>query len=235
MDAPSVIRRRQGALLAIGLAPFVALGAGQCARPSAPAAKWPPGTVLTLNGVPLTEAEIDQIGSGFALLEPQDSILQLRRLALSTVIFPGIAARDIDPNRREEALRMARAWKHDLESGTLPSGPLSGPMEVETRGTFPDLGFEVWRAALDAEPGRWSEVIESPGAFHLMRVKKREEGALPALVRFTIGAFHFPYLDPPTGRAAIEAALDRSHLTLLDESWREAVPPAWLYRLHANP
>jgi len=34
--------------------------------------------------------------------------------------------------------------------------------------------------------------------------------------------------------ADIEAALDRSRLTILDEAWRDAVPAALRYRLHAE-
>ena len=79
-------------------------------------------------------------------------------------------------------------------------------------------------------------MFESPGSFHLLRVKSREEGSLPSLTRFTIGLFSFPYLDGETARADIEAAIDRSHLIILDDAWRDAVPAALRYRLHAeNP
>jgi len=78
-------------------------------------------------------------------------------------------------------------------------------------------------------------VIETPGAFHVLRVKKREEASHPAAVRFILGSFEFPYLDAGSARADIEASLDRSKLLFIDDSWRETVPLAWRHRLRAEP
>lgn len=201
------------------------------ARPARPA-----GTVLVVNDVPILADEVDRIGSDYALLEPQDSLLQLRRLAIATTIVPRIAVQGIDPERRTRARELAESYRASLLAEALPSGPLAGPMEEERTGDFIGLGFALWRTALPLPPGTWSEVLESPGCFHLLRVKTREEGSLPSLTRFTIGIFDFPYLDADTARADIEAAIDRSHLIILDEAWRDAVPAALRYRLHAeNP
>lgn len=196
----------------------------------------PAGTVLVVNGVPILAEEVDRIGSDYALLEPQDSLLQLRRLALANAILPTIAARAIDPDGRTRARELAESYRAALLAGELPSGPLSGPMELERSGQFTDLGFLLWRTAMPLQPGTWSEILESPGSFHLLRVKSREEGSLPSLTRFTIGLFHFPYLKPETAHTDAEAAIDRSQLIILDETWRDAVPYALRHRMHAeNP
>jgi hypothetical protein len=219
------------------LACLAACGKSPAAAP-APAPPDPPpaGTVMVMNDVPIRAAEVDEIASAYASLEPQDTPAQLRRLALSNSFFPRIAAASIAPERRAAALDLARSYREALEKGGLPPGPLAGPMEVELTGVFLDLGFEFWRVALGLEPGTWSPVFETPGSFHLLRVKSRKESSLSSLTRFTIGTFDFPYLDGATVRTDIEAALDRSHLKILDESWRDAVPPAWRYRFQVeNP
>jgi hypothetical protein len=224
---------------------FVSIVLGGCspsglAAPSAgarvPGEAWPAGTVLVLNEVPIRAEEVDAVGSAFATLEPQDTLLQLRRLALTNSIFPRIAAMGIDPAGRKTVHELAVSYLAALRGGGLPPGPLTGPIENERSGIFKELGFEIWRTAIDLEPGRWSEILESPGSFHILRVKSRKEGSLASLTRLNIGAFDFPFIQAETARADIEAALDRARLTILDPDWRDAVPAAWRYRLHVeNP
>lgn len=220
--------------------PLLALAALAACSKAAPAAAppqsrtWPAGSVLALNDVPIRADDVDPIASTFAVVEPQDTPTQLRRLALSNSIFPRLAASGIDPDRRAAALKLAQSYREALERGDLPSGPLLGPMEIEREGAFKDLGFEFWRVAIDLAPGVWSPILETPGSFHILRVKSRKESSHPARTRLTIGAFDFPYLEAATARADIEAALDRSRLTILDENWRDAVPAALRYRFHAE-
>jgi len=217
---------------------LVLVGALACneAEERAAVCSHPAGTVLLVNDVPIRAEEVDRVGSDYALLEPQDSLLQLRRLALATTILPTIAAQGIDPEARTRARELAESYRAALVAGEMPSGPLAGPMELERSGRFSELGFLLWRNALPLQPGTWSEIFESPGSFHLLRVKSREEGSLPSLTRFTIGLFHFPYLKAETAQADTEAAIDRSRLSILDESWRDAVPASFRYRMHAeNP
>lgn len=221
--------------------PLLALAAvPACSKPAAPAPApaqartWPAGSVLALNDVPIRADDVDPIASTFAVVEPQDTPTQLRRLALSNSIFPRIAASGIDPARRAAALKLAQSYRDALERGDLPSGPLPGPMEIEREGAFKDLGFEFWRVAIDLAPGVWSPILETPGSFHILRVKTRKESSHPGRTRLTIGAFDFPYLEAATAKADIEAALDRSRLTILDDTWRDAVPAALRYRFHAE-
>ena len=190
--------------------------------------------MLVLNDVPIRAEEVDEACAPFALLEPQDTPLQLRKLALTGTVFPRVAAASIDPARREEARALAESYRRALESGAMPAGPLAGPMEVERTGTFREIGIVLWHAALDLEPGRWSAVLETPGSFHVLRVKDRKDSSLASLTRLTIGAFDFPFVQAETAKADLEAALDRAHLTILDPEWRDAVPAAWRYRLHVN-
>jgi hypothetical protein len=211
-----------------------------CSKPAAPvesaarAKTWPAGTVLVLNDVPIRAEDVDPIASSFAMVEPQDTPTQLRRLALATSIFPRIAATGVDPARRAEALKLAQSYRESLDKGGFPEGPLPGPMEIEREGVFKDVGFEFWRVAIDLAPGTWSPILETPGSFHILRVKSRKESSHPGGTRLTIGAFDFPYLDAATARSDIDAALDRSRLTILDDTWRDAVPALLRYRFHAE-
>jgi hypothetical protein len=211
------------------------LTAAACAKsaPAAAAPSWPAGTVLAVDGVPISAEEVDRVGSAFASVEPNDSVSQLRRLALTNVIFPRIAAANANSKRRAEALALAESYRAALVDGTLPSGPLAGPMEVERTGKLLDIGLEVWSFALDAEIDRWSPVLETAGSFEVARVKKRTPGPSPGWTRFTVGLYDFPYVDDDR-RKAIDEAIDRSRLVIVDESWREVVPTAWIYRMRGG-
>lgn len=202
-----------------------------CEKLGPPPPTWPAGTVLALNGVPISAGDVDDVASWYARLQPEDSPAQLRRLALSNVIFPRIAARGVDPELREKMRALARAYKIALDSGTLPPGPLTGPMENERKGIYGALGLEAWSTALDARPGRWSSVIETPGAFEIVRLKERGKQGAAIAIELTLGVFDFAWIDPSKSRPTIDAALDHSKLVFVDESWRDYVPTLWQYRL----
>jgi len=227
------LARRALATSSLALALACSKPASATASKPAPAA-FPAGTVLVMNDVPIRADEVEELASEYAMLEPHDTPTQLRRIALSLTIFPRIAAAAIDAGRRAGAQKLAEAYRAELKNGDMPPGPLTGPMENEHTGAFADLGFDFWRMAKDLQPGSWSPVFEAPGCFYVLRVKTRKEGSLPSLTRLTIGTFAFPYLDAATAQADIEAALDRSRLTILDDTWRDAVPAALRYRFHVE-
>ena len=219
---------------ALGALVLAALALG-CDRAPAKHA-YPSGTVLALSGTPILAADVDEICGWFALLEPLDSTLQLRRLALTNVIFPRIAAQNADPKLRAEALARAHAWREAIVAGTLPNGPLAGPMEQERTGIMLDLGMEVWNAGLTLPIGAWSDVIETAGCFHVLKVKQHVTTATPGTDKLTLAIFDFPYLDAANAAKSINAEIDRATLEFVDENWREAVPTAWQYRMRGgNP
>ena len=210
---------------------------GACAKqaPPAGAPSWPAGTVLALNGEPISAAEVDRIGSAFASLEPTDSLAQLRRLALTNVIFPRIAGATANAEQRARARKTADEYRAMLTGGTPAPAPLAGPGETDHEGRMLDIGLDIWIYALDAEIDQWSPVIETVGAFQIARVKKRVDGPSPAWTRFTVGVYDFPYVEGDRHKA-VDEAIDRSRLVFVDESWREFVPTAWIYRMrHGAP
>jgi hypothetical protein len=215
---------------------IAAIAGGACEKPAAPApaASWPAGTVLVMNGQPISAEEVDRIGADFAQVEPHDSLTQLRRLALTNVIFPRIAAATAYADRRAQMLSQAQSYREALAAGNLPSGPLAGPMEIEHKGGLLDIGMEIWHYALDAQIDRWSPVLETVGSFQIARVRKRWPGRTPALTQFVVGVFDFRYADTSHNRKAIEDAIDHSRLVIVDEAWREIVPTAWIYRMRGE-
>ncbi|MBK7642885.1 MAG: peptidyl-prolyl cis-trans isomerase [Planctomycetes bacterium] len=195
-----------------------------------PAKSWPAGTVLALDGQPILESEVDEAAGMIALLEPRDSIVQLRRLALTNIVLPRCAARAIDPAARDEALRLATQWRTTLDKGLDPAAPAPGPQMLEKQGRILDLGIELWTAAFQSEDGHWTPILETAGCFHIARVQERSTAQLPGQVELTIQSYDFPYVPKDQARAQIDAQLDRSKLEYVDESWRELVPTAWQYR-----
>ena len=220
-------------MAAVSVVGGLALGACTKAAPATVAPSWPAGTVLVLDGEPISAAEVDRVGSAFATVEPTDSLAQLRRLALTNVIFPRIAAATANAERRASARALAEEYRAALTAGTTAPAPLAGPGEVDHEGRMTEIGLEVWCFALDAEIGKWSPVLETVGAFQIARVKKRVDGPSPGWTQFKVGVYDFPYVDGDRHKA-VDEAIDRSRLVFVDESWREVVPTAWIYRMRGG-
>lgn len=214
---------------------------GACS-PSAPAqpkepvthANLPPGTVMVLNDVPIRAEEIDTVAGWFARFEPQNSLTQCRRLALTNTIFPRIAAQGLDPARRERARQQALEYERAIRDGTLAPGPIAGPMEFEREGSAKQIGLDAWAATVDAQPLVWSSVHETPGSFEIVRLKERGHEASALWVRLKVGVLEFPYIDEVGGFQQISAALDASKLVILDPAWKDDVPIVWQQRLHVD-
>jgi hypothetical protein len=186
--------------------------------------------VLALNGVPITQDDVDEVAGWYAMLEPQFALPHLRRLALSNVVFPKWAARTAEPDRRREAEATARTALEACRAGSPPAEPALRPSE----GNWRDIDLAIWRGVLDVAPGTWSEVIESPGCFHVARVDEQKPGRTPRETTFVLSVLDFPYLDATKGPAALDAAIDRSQLAFVDPAWRDVVPTLWQHRMHGE-
>ncbi|MFM7281077.1 MAG: hypothetical protein ACKO32_04775, partial [Planctomycetia bacterium] len=81
---------------------------------------------------------------------------------------------------------------------------------------------------------QWTGVLETAGAFHIVRPVKLGEGDIPALIEVTVEVYDFPYLDPEQARNQIATQLDRSKLESFDPAWLELVPTAWRHRLRGT-
>lgn len=219
------------------LAGACALGLGCDRGPAssaAPAPAWPAGTVLVMNDTPITAAEVDRFAEVYARLEPAFVEAQCRRLALTNVIFPLVAAQGIDPEARGKAKALADEYARAAAHGASLDGPLAGPTVLQRSGTWKQIGLEAWLAVVDLQDSSWSAVMETPGAFQIVRLDRRGKQAVPQDLVLDLSVVEFPYLQAEGVRARIDAALDQARLRFVDPAWRDFVPTAWQHRLRAD-
>lgn len=200
------------------------------------AAAFPAGTVLTLNGAPIRADEVDAIGSIVARVEVQHTLPNLRRIALTNVILPRVAARQLVGEEKYAAARaLADSWHATLARGETQPAPMAGPPEEVLEGGLLQIGLEVWNWAIDAPLETWSEPIETVGAWRLARVLERSAGMRPADVKLKVEVRTFVWDAAASFRKDVEDQLDRSKLEFVDETWRDVVPTLWQRRLRGSP
>lgn len=195
---------------------------------------WPEGTVVAVNGIPISAAEVDRYADLLAYVDPSSTRNNLRRVALTRVLFPGVVARAHAPELRAAQLERAREVHELLEpGGDPPPGPLA-PQPVRLEGSWLELGPVLGPAAMEAELGTWSPLLEAIGAWCFFRLLERDENALPIEKHLAIELFRFPYLPEVEARDIVEAGLDRAELVVVDPAWREIVPLAWSHRMRGG-
>ncbi|HJO25675.1 MAG: hypothetical protein CMK00_09035 [Planctomycetes bacterium] len=200
--------------------------------PAEPPPSWPEGTVLALDGVPIDGAWVGECADLLANVEPAASPNQRKRLALTNLIFPLMASRKLNPERRTANAELAAEYLVELSSGAENfDGPVVGPRLRTVTGGLTELGLVAWGRSWNMELGEWSPVCESIGTFEVFQLVDRQDGALPGQVRFTVNLVEFPWLDPQAPRIEVETVLDASRLTIVDPAWNQIVPGFWRHRL----
>ncbi len=212
------------------------LGAPGCTPEAAPAPAaatpvQPPGTVLLVDDLPLTAAEVEPLCRDIRALYPEYSPLHARRLALTNEFLPRRAARASAPERWREARDACERAGPELGRAGQPGGPV--PMRIE--GRFKNLGLGLWSAARHLPTGEWSAPLEFPGRWLRVRVESRVESDDPLLEQLTLAYFEFPYVPTEDPAGVVQAAIDRARLRLLDPEFAEAVPEAWKHRMGGSP
>jgi hypothetical protein len=207
------------------------------AGPTVPAAlerraDWPEDTVVAVEGLPITAAEVDAASVWVERIDRKASPDHLRRLALTNVVLPAKLARLLAPDEHARALEEARGALAQLRAGTWigPPGP-DGALGRREAGTFQLLGIPVWGVAHDLPEGEWSEPLELAGRVVLVRRLGRTPAPVPLAVELQVDLLEFPYLDQQSAAADLEAAYDRFRLTLVDPAWRTLVPELLQYRM----
>jgi hypothetical protein len=195
---------------------------------------WPAGTVLALDGTPITADEVDAIGSIISRTEPEYVLTQLRRIALTNAIFPKVAAIQLAGPRYASARTTAAALARELHAGAEPDATRTDIRREDLEGNFRGVGLEAWNWAVDAPLGTWSDPIETVAAFEIVRVESRGQAPVPRAVQMKITAWVVPFVGDADPRPAIEDKLDHSKLEFVDESWRDVVPESWKHRLRGG-
>lgn len=219
---------------------FLAAAAAGCG-PGAPApAPLPPGAAFELDGLVLTEAEIDETAGLWGRLDPAASLPHLRQLALTNTLFPLCGARLADPAARAEAQAAAQAARADIEAAGADRRAVDDALSrhgleaTMVEGTWQKLTPRLWNWALDAGPEELSPLVEQPGSWCFARLHARSDGAAARDVRFRCTVYHRPWLDPVRGTATVDERLARATLRCAGPSWRDAVPLVWQKKLNTQ-
>jgi hypothetical protein len=189
-----------------------------------PPPQGPAGTVLFVDGLPLTAAEVEPLGKAIRELYPEYSLVHARRIALTNEILPRLAARAREPERWKEA---RAACERALDDGN------TAPLALQ-QGTFRALGLTVWSSARHLPIGAWSDPVDVAGRWLRLRLDERTEHADPRQELLRVSVLEFPYLDRERDPLAVEAAIDCATLTVLDPEFCEAVPEAWRHRMRGD-
>jgi hypothetical protein len=197
---------------------------------------WPAGTVLVVGKTPITVEDVDEYTPMMALLEPQSSEKQLRRLALTQVVLPRTLGRDLaDPAERDHARKAAENALADLRAAKWvgpPAPDSSGGTLLE--GNLDEIGMARWKHAIDLEQDQWSEPFEELGCYTIIKRLGRTDGPVPLATRFKLEVVSFIYLPLETGSKQVQEAYDKEHLEILDPEWRSIVPELLQYKMGAH-
>jgi len=196
-------------------------------EPEKPLPSWPEGTVMVLDGEPITAAEVDQHTEALTSIDGSLTLPARRRHVLTAVIFPRAYARAHPDRPREEARAEAEDWRRKLLAGEIVE-----PLEAPELGNWDVLGVEYWFTLRELEPGTWSEVVELSGRFVLMELLERNRAARGGQEQFLALFIEFPYIDH------LEFLPDRvlqATLEIVDPAWEEIVPGFYKYNLRKDP
>ncbi len=191
-------------------------------EPPPPQPEFAPGTVLLVNGLPLTAAEMAPLCADILALYPEYSPVHARRLALTNDFLPRLAARARAPESWQRARTACERAEEQLQT-------LVPHME---EGAFHGLGLALWSAARHLPSGEWSPPVELAGRWLRLRLDQRVEHRDPREERLRISVLEFPYLDRDP--QALEAAIDQARLTIVDPDFGEAVPETWKHRMRSK-
>ncbi len=181
--------------------------------------------MLRVGAVDVRRAELEPLAQAIGLLHPEYVERQRLRLALTNAALPRAAAAARWPAERAAARAACEASAAALAAGAPPAAQ---PVRVE--GAWKALGLETWRRVRAAPLGAWSEPFEEVGAFRLAR---RLEGAPDAPAREPLRAeiLSFSYLPPEGATSALQNAIERAEMQVVDPAFDELVPESWKNRM----
>jgi hypothetical protein len=220
---PPIGFSRPSALSAsILLATFISLAA--CNKdPKAHA--WPAGTVIAVDEVPVTSAEVAQDMLAIVLMQPEWADPQLKRLAFNEISLPRALLRGKAGAEARDAARRAIDEKFArIQSGTqVGPQPSPGVYGHEVSGSWKDLGLTSWGMAMNLSVGEWSEVLEEPGAFVRVRLIERQDGPVPLAARLRVDRIDAVYAESKSV-GYLDSELKQHRLTIVDPAWDTIVP-----------
>ncbi|QDU66292.1 hypothetical protein [Engelhardtia mirabilis] len=184
--------------------------------------QWPAGTVLAVDGLPLSGAEVDQVTAWVAAVMPGVSAREHRRRALTGHLFPRLTAEAAFGAARDGALAEAKDLLAELRAEPTEPDPA-----LALVGDWGTIGLEVWAALQDAPLGEWIGPIAGIGRLRLARCLDHAPGPHPGLDHFEIEVRDFPFVPPGTDRDALADLTWDTQLTIVDPEYERIVPLAW--------
>jgi hypothetical protein len=227
---PADSRPGRTATLWLMVLALLAPGCDPPAEPPSIAPDHPAGTVLTVDGVPVTQAEVDRWAAVTAMIEPDKVQAHWRRLALANIVLPLRTAESLDPEGRRAAFEQAERLRGlAVELDRIPE--VAEVHDIGT-GTWKQVGLIDWEVARGLAVGEWSDVYETPGGWAYLRLLERPDGppgeALGPHAELRFERVHVFYLAPEGLRTLVDDALRKLPIEVVDPEWEALVPPIFL-------
>jgi len=228
---PAAARCARRAWRAMGLG--LALMVWACnPRDEAPAPQpvYPAGTVLAVDGVPVSGAEVDRWAAVTRAIEPDKVQAHWRRLALANIVLPLRTSESLDPEGRRAAFAHAERLRGlATEVGRIPDDADVHDIAV---GNWAQVGLIDWEVARALAVGAWSDVYETPGGWAFLRLLEEPDVApeadLGSQATLRFERVHVFYLAPEGLRTLIDEALRTLPIEVVDPEWEPFVPPVYL-------
>ncbi len=216
------------------------LAAG-CGDSDTPAGDAPPGVVLELDGIQVTEAEISEYVDYILSVDKRTGKREMVRAILDQHILPVRLAQRAFAEQRQALRAQCEALAHAVGNGGYPAllrkgGPLVGNQDNLVLSRY-ELPLAIQRYAFDeTRIGLLSPVIETPQGFSLVSVFNIERGMARPADRVEFFQVPFYVLGPTEFDAwlrqhQVEVA---AKLTYVHPDYAEALPP-WLQGKTSSP
>lgn len=202
--------------------------AGQQNPDATPAAQdLPEGTVLLVEGIPITREDIDRWLPIYSALEPAKSKHAIRRFIMTNYCLPVTVGTLADPEGRTQARERLEATLKALKNGD--EAPMEGPQVQRIHDSFKsEMGLDRWGVAKETPKGEWSEVFETLGGFTAVRLIGAPDPWLPNS-EITIEHITEDYIPEEESRDFVKQALKEVHIQIIDPEWERYLPTLYLH------
>lgn len=199
-------------------------------------ADLPKGTVLLVDGMPITEADVKKLEdfyNGYASKKPGTA----RQKALEALIVVRSIQAQYKDNLPKLEKEMAEIRKSIVEGGADFAEVAKKRSHGPSSNQGGDLGFFVRdqmvpafsQAAFALKIGGVSEAFASPFGIHIVKVTGRKKGATPS--EDQVRASHILLLydkDSQALRGLMQQAMaGKSSIAVLNDEWRKSLPAAY--------
>ncbi|MDF1836707.1 MAG: hypothetical protein P1V35_02460 [Planctomycetota bacterium] len=187
----------------------------------------PEGTVLLVEGLPITAEEVDRWLPIYSMLEPAKSEHAIRRYIITNYNLPVTVGAVADPEARARARARLQLTLDALNRGE--EAPIEGPQVQRIHDTFKsEMGLDRWGMAKMNPTGEWSEVFETLGGFTAVRLVGAPDQWLPNSA-ITVEHITVDYIPASDSREFVTEALKAVDIQVIDPEWERYIPLLYLH------